>query len=90
MTITTLGIDIAKSVFQLHGVDEKSGVVIRKKLRRSAVLNTLRKLETCLIGLEACATSHYCACELSALWPEVKLMAPAYVKPYVICHEKDI
>lgn len=90
MTITTLGIDIAKSVFQLHGVDEIGGIVIRKKLRRSAVLNTLRKLEPCLIGMEACATAHYWAREISALGHEVKLMPPAYVKPYVKRQKNDM
>lgn len=90
MTITILGIDIAKSVFQLHGVDEIGGVVIRKKLRRSAVLNTLRKLEPCLIGMEACATAHYWAREISALGHDVKLMPPAYVKPYVKRQKNDM
>ena len=83
MTITTIGIDIAKSVFQLHGVDEAGTVVLRKKLRRSAVLDTLRDLAPCLVGMEACATAHYWAREISALGHEVKLMPPAYVKPYV-------
>ena len=83
MTITTIGIDIAKSVFQLHGVDEAGTVVLRKKLRRSAVLEALRDLEPCLVGMEACATAHYWAREISALGHEVKLMPPVYVKPYV-------
>ena len=90
MTITTIGIDIAKSVFQLHGVDEAGAVIIRKKLRRSAVLDTLRKLEPCLVGMEACATAHYWAREISAPGHEVKLMPPAYVKPYVKRGKNDM
>ena len=61
MDITTLGIDIAKSVFQLHGIDADGAVVVQKKLRRGAVLNFLEKVGPCLIGMEACATSHYWA-----------------------------
>lgn len=90
MTLTTIGIDIAKSVFQLHGVDKAGDVVIRKKLRRSAVLDTLGKLEPCLVGLEACATAHYWAREIIALGHEVKLMPPAYVKPYVKRGKNDM
>ena len=90
MTITTIGIDIAKSVFQLHGVDEAGTVILRKKLRRSALLDTLRKLEPCLVGMEACATAHYWAREISALGHQVKLMPPAYVKPYVKRQKNDM
>ncbi|MDP3460809.1 MAG: IS110 family transposase [Hyphomonas sp.] len=90
MTITTIGIDIAKSVFQLHGVDEAGKVILRKKLRRSAVLDTLRKLEPCLVGMEACATAHFWAREISALGHDVKLMPPAYVKPYVKRQKNDM
>ena len=74
MQITTLGIDLAKSVFQLHGVDAVGAVVLQKKLRRGAVLNFLGKLEPCLIGLEACATSQYWAREIGALGYEVHLI----------------
>ena len=66
MDITTLGIDIAKSVFQLLGLDADGAVVVQKKLRRGAVLNFLRKVGPCLIGMEACATSHYWAREIAA------------------------
>ena len=90
MTLTTLGIDLAKSVFQLHGVDEAGTVIIRKKLRRSAVLDTLRMLEPCLVGMEGGATAHYWAREISALGHEVKLMPPAYVKPYVKRGKNDM
>lgn len=90
MTITTIGVDIAKTVFQLHGVDEAGKVILCKKLRRSAVLDTLRKLEPCLVGMEACATAHYWAREISALGHAVKLMPPAYVKPYVKRQKNDM
>lgn len=83
MEITTIGIDIAKSVFQFHGVDAAGQTVLQKKLRRNAVLDTLAKLPSCLIGMEACATSHHWAREITALGHEVRLIPPAYVKPYV-------
>ena len=67
MEIRTLGIDLAKSVFQLHGVDADGVVVLQKKLRRGAVLDFLGKLDPCLIGMEACATSHHWAREIAAL-----------------------
>ncbi len=67
MNVTTVGIDLAKSVFQLHVVDEDGEVVFRKKLRRSGVLDFLRDLPPCLIGLEACATAHFWAREIGAL-----------------------
>ncbi|WP_183417852.1 IS110 family transposase, partial [Limibacillus halophilus] len=89
MKITTLGIDLAKSVFQLHGVDADGAVVLQKKLRRGAVLAFLGKLEPCLIGLEACATSHHWAREIAALGHDVRLIAPAYVKPYVKRQKND-
>ena len=83
MRITTLGIDLAKSVFQFHGVDADGAIVLQKKLRRGAVLGFLGKLTPCLIGIEACATSHYWARAIAALGHEVRLIPPAYVKPYV-------
>ncbi len=89
MTITTLGIDLAKSVFQLHGVDADGAVVLQKKLRRGAVLDFLGKLEPCLIGMEACATAHYWAREIAALGHDVRLIPPAYVKPYVKRQKND-
>ena len=76
MDMTTLGIDIAKSVFQLHGIDADGAVVVQKKLRRGAVLNLLGKVGSCLIGMEACATSHYWAREIAALGHEVRLIPP--------------
>jgi transposase len=89
MDMTTLGIDIAKSVFQLHGIDADGAVVVQKKLRRGAVLNFLGKVGPCLIGMEACATSHYWAREIAALGHEVRLIPPAYVKPYVKRQKND-
>lgn len=89
MIITTLGIDLAKSVFQLHGVDADGTVILQKKLRRGTVLGFLGKLESCLIGMEACATSHHWAREIAALGHEVRLIPPAYVKPYVKRQKND-
>ena len=81
--IRVLGLDIAKSVFQLHGVDAGGATVLQKRLTRGRMLAFFAKLPPCLIGIEACATSHYWARELIALGHEVKLMPPQYVKPYV-------
>jgi transposase len=89
MTITTLGIDLAKSVFQLHGVNAQGAVVLQKKLRRGAVLTFLGRLEPCLIGIEACATSHYWAREFATLGHTVRLIPPSYVKPYVKRQKND-
>jgi transposase len=83
MQITTIGIDLAKTVFQIHAVDADGATVIRKRLRRAEVLSFVSGLEPCLIGMEACATSHYWARELAKFGHTVKLMPPAYVKPYV-------
>jgi len=81
--ITTIGLDLAKSVFQVHGVDAAGQVVVRKSLRRSQMLPFFAKLPPCLVGMEACGTSHHWARELIKLGHEVRLMPPAYVKPYV-------
>ena len=83
MNITTIGLDLAKSVFQVHGVDATGQAVVRKSLRRSQMLPFFARLPPCLVGMEACGTSHYWARELIKLGHEVRLMAPAYVKPYV-------
>ena len=83
MQITTIGLDLAKSVFQVHGVDAAGQAVVRKSLRRSQMLPFFAKLPPCLVGIEACGTSHYWARELIKLGHEVRLMPPAYVKPYV-------
>jgi transposase len=83
MNATTIGLDIAKNVFQVHGVDANGGVVVRRQLRRSQVIAFFKTLAPCLIGMEACATSHYWAREIEKLGHRVRLMPPAYVKPYV-------
>lgn len=89
MNVTTIGIDLAKSVFQLHGVDADGEIVFRKKLRRAGVLDFLRDLPPCLIGLEACATAHFWGREIGALGHEVRLIPPVYVKPYVKRQKND-
>jgi transposase len=88
-TITTIGLDIAKSVFQVHGVDAAGQVVIRRQLKRRAILEFFQKLPPCLIGIEACASSHHWARELRALGHTVRLMPPSYVKPYVKRQKND-
>ena len=82
-TITTIGLDIAKSVFQVHGVDAGGKAVVRRQLKRRYVLAFFQKLPSCLIGIEASASSRFWARELSALGHIPPLMPPAYVKPYV-------
>ena len=82
-TITTIGLDIAKSIFQVHGVDAVGQVVIRRRLKRRYVLTFFQKLPSCLIGMEACASAHHWSRELQALGHTVRLMPAAYVKPYV-------
>src|ERR1700682_5587944 len=88
-TITTIGFDIAKSVFQVHGVDAGGQVIIRRQLKRRHVLAFFQKLSSCLVGIEACASSHHWSRELQALGHTVRLMPPAYVKPYVKRHKND-
>ena len=88
-TITTIGLDIAKSVFQVHGVDNGGKVVIRRQLKRRYVLAFFEKLPPCLVGIEACASSHHWSRELQALGHTVRLMPPAYVKPYVKRQKND-
>ena len=88
-TITTVGLDIAKSVFQVHGVDVQGEVLIRRQLKRRYVLAFFQKLPPCLVGIEACASSHHWSRELKALGHTVRLMPPAYVKPYVKRQKND-
>jgi transposase len=78
--IATIGLDIAKSVFQVHGIDAEGNVVIRRQLKRRYVLTFFQKLPPCLVGIEACASSHHWSRELLALGHTVRLMPPAYVK----------
>ena len=87
--ITTVGLDIAKSVFQVHGVDAAGVVVVRRQLKRRHVLAFFQKLAPCLVGIEACATSHHWSREIAALGHTVRLMPPAYVKPYVKRQKND-
>src|ERR1700674_4997592 len=87
--ITTIGLDIAKSVFQVHGVDAAGQVVVRRQLKRRYVLAFFEKLSPCLVGIEACASSHHWSRALQALGHTVRLMPPAYVKPYVKRHKND-
>lgn len=89
MKITTLGIDIAKSVFQLHGVDDRGQPVLRRKVNRRQLLTCLSNLGPCLIGMEACGGAHYWARELQKLGHEVRLMSPQFVKPYVKTNKND-
>lgn len=87
--VTTIGLDIAKSVFQVHGIDADGQVVLRQRLTRGRVLLFFRKLPACLVGIEACATAHHWARELQSLGHDVRLMPPAYVKPYVKRQKND-
>ena len=89
-TIKTIGLDIAKSVFQVHGVDAEGGVVVRRQLKRRYVLTFFEKLTPCLIGIEACASAHHWSRQLQALGHTVRLMPPAYVKPYVKRQKNDV
>jgi transposase len=88
-TITTIGLDIGKSVFQVHGIDAEGNVIVRRQLKRRSVTAFFHKLPPCLVGIEACASSHYWSRELRALGHTVRLMPPAYVKPYVKRQKND-
>jgi len=87
--VTTIGLDIAKSVFQVHGIDTEGNILIRRQLKRRSVLAFFEKLPPCLIGVEACATSHHWSRQLKGLGHSVRLMPPAYVKPYVKRQKND-
>src|SRR6202171_78667 len=89
MQITTIGLDIAKNVFQIHGIDAKEKVVVRKQFRRSQVIAFFKALPRCLIGMEACATAHYWARELRKLGHEVRLMPAKDVKAYLKRNKND-
>lgn len=87
--ITTVGLDLAKSVFQVHGIAEEGDVIVRRALRRSQVLDFFRTLQPCLVGMEACGSAHYWAREIQALGHTVRMMPPAYVKAYLKRNKTD-
>jgi len=87
--VSIIGVDLAKRVFQVHGVDQDHKVMVQKQLTRSEVVAWFSKLEPCLVGMEACSTSHYWAQEIGKLGHDVKLIPPAYVKPYVRRQKND-
>jgi transposase len=87
--ISTIGLDIAKSVFQVHGTNAAGEVVIRRQVKRAQVLKFFASLPPCLVGIEACASAHHWSRELQALGHRVKLMPPSYVKPYVKRQKND-
>ncbi|MBV6271862.1 IS110 family transposase [Alcaligenaceae bacterium CGII-47] len=90
MQITTVGIDLAKDVFQIHGVDAQGKVILRKQLRRAQVAQFFVNLPPCLIGMEACGSAHYWARKLQEQGHTVRLMAPQFVKPYVKTNKHDV
>jgi len=87
--ISTIGLDIAKSVFQVHGIDASGKPVLLRQLKRRRVLAFFTKLSPCLVGMEACATSHHWAREIAKLGHDVRMMPPRYVKPYVKRNKND-
>jgi len=89
MEITTIGLDLAKNVFQVHGVDSRGHTVLKKQLKRAQMAEFFVKLTPCLVGMEACAGSHYWARKLQAMGHTVRLMAPQFVKPYVKTNKND-
>jgi len=88
--VVTVGLDIAKSVFQVHGVDAEGRVVLQRRLTRARLIPFFEKLPRCRIGIEACATAHHWGRQLAGLGHEVKLMPPSYVKPYVKRQKNDV
>ncbi len=89
MQVTTVGVDLAKNVFQVHGITETGEVVFNRTIRRAQLLAFFEDLPACLFGMEACGSSHYWARQLSALGPDVRLIPANYVKPYVKCGKSD-
>jgi len=89
MELKTIGIDLAKAVMQVHGVDERGKATLKKQLRRDQMLPFFANLKPCLVGMEACASAHYWARKLEAMGHTVKLMAPQFVKPYVKTNKND-
>lgn len=89
MKVTTVGIDLAKNVFQIHAVDERGKAVVRKQLKRDQMAPFFAKLEPCLVGMEACASAHHWARKLQSFGHTVRLIAPQFVKPYVKANKND-
>ena len=89
MKIMTIGIDLAKNVFQIHAVDRRGKTVLKKQIKRGQMLSLFTKIEPCLVGMEACGGAHYWARKLEQLGHRVKLMAPQFVKPYVKTNKND-
>lgn len=89
MEVITIGIDIAKRIFQIHGVDKNGKTVLKKKLMRDQVLSFMANLPKCLVGMEACGGANYWEREITKLGHEVKLIAPQFVKPYVKTNKND-
>ena len=89
MNITTIGFDLAKTVFQVHGADGEGRPVLRRKLRRGKVPAFFERLPSCLVAMEACAGAHYWAREIQALGHEVRLIPPQYVRPFVKTNKND-
>ena len=89
MKITTIGIDLAKSVFQVHGVDSRGHIVVRKQLRREQVATFFANLPACLVGMEACGSAHHWAWKLQGFGHAVRLISPQFVKPYVKSNKND-
>src|SRR5689334_1062614 len=87
--ITTVGLDLARNLFQVHGADAQGRPVLKRRLARGKVLGFFATLPACLVGLEACAAAHYWARELTKLGREVRLMPPRYVRPYVKTNKHD-
>ena len=90
MKITTVGIDLAKNVFQVHAVDERGAVVLRKQLRRDQVTAFFANLPPCVIGMEACGSAHHWGRTLKSLGHDTRLMSPQFVKPYVKSNKNDV
>src|SRR5678816_1411784 len=88
-TVVTIGLDLAKAIFQIHGVDEAGRAVLRRRLSRHELIPYFAKLPGCLVGMEACSAAHHWARELSRLGHSVRLIPPQYVKPYVKRNKTD-
>ena len=89
MEVTTIGIDLAKDVFEVHGVDAKGRIVLQRRLTRKRLLECLTKLPVCLVGMEACGSAHYWAREITQLGHSVRLMSPQFTRAYVKGNKND-